>query len=299
ISEHKSGRRFVVRVPACGWHPKWTDLDDDSWSVQVSSMRYIKRKTGLPMPDVLEYSSFLNNPLGAPFQIQSFVPGQLAVEAWHQKDGPIDCETMRQNILRSVAKNVCRLNVLEYEGMGALHFHCGEPDLGRAITLPYGGTMERDADFFEHLQEYVQMIYPSSNNWLVNGLLRMYNIILDAMPHASQDDDTEKFALSPPDFDLQNIVVDGEGNVTGFLDWDRVETLPDFMAWSCYPIFLTEDWRPTYQYPYASFESSPEQLDMYRRQYADYLAEACGGEAQCRFTRKSHLYTTVQLAVLG
>ena len=55
---------------------------------------------------------------------------------------------------------------------------------------------------------------------------RLWRITKATLQHLPFRAASDGFVLSPPDFDSQNILVDDQGNVTGIIDWDLVQTLP-------------------------------------------------------------------------
>ncbi|KAL9094633.1 MAG: hypothetical protein Q9165_003193 [Trypethelium subeluteriae] len=131
-----------------------------------------------------------------------------------------------------------------------------------------------------------------------SGVSKFYELLISHLPlskasSSAAGSDPEQFFVSPPDNNLQNILADERGNITGFIDWDSIESLPAYLSWAGQPIFLRADWMEEYDWPVVSGQSnSPTELAHYRKQYARYLAEACGG-TDCRitgFTEKSAMF---------
>ncbi|KAK3329701.1 hypothetical protein B0H66DRAFT_35093 [Apodospora peruviana] len=76
----------------------------------------------------------------------------------------------------------------------------------------------------------------------------------------------EGFVLAVPDFDSQNIMTDDQGNLTGLIDRDFVQTMPRCLGYSRYPGWITRDWNPLmFGWPGSSRENSPEELERYRK----------------------------------
>ena len=121
-------------------------------------------------------------------------------------------------------------------------------------------------------------------------------------------DNVEKpFVLCHPDLDLQNILVDNEGNVVGLIDWDGVATVPRSVG-CAYPKWITRDWNPyDYNYPdrgYGRREQPPQELNHYRQVYTGFLEELSTGEHEnavarsfVSTVRKSLLVEKLDLAV--
>jgi hypothetical protein len=96
----------------------------------------------------------------------------------------------------------------------------------------------------------------------------------------------ETFTLRHNDLDLQNNLVDDEGNITGIIDWDGCLTLPRCIGSAAVPKFLRADW-----FPHRNLDRSPHmtwKLRAYRTQYASYLKD-CGCQ-DAEYTEKSALY---------
>ncbi|KAF2623029.1 hypothetical protein BU25DRAFT_479614 [Macroventuria anomochaeta] len=98
----------------------------------------------------------------------------------------------------------------------------------------------------------------------------------------------ETFTLHHADRDLQNILVDSSGNITGITDWDRCLAVPRCIGSSSAPLFLQKDWMLAYlnylsTSPYMAFTTH-----CYRQIYAATLAEQGCGDA--KYTMKSAMY---------
>ena len=100
-----------------------------------------------------------------------------------------------------------------------------------------------------------------------------------AFPESRNQD--RRFVLTHPDLDVQNILVAGDGTVTGLIDWDGVAAVPREVGCAQYPLWLMRDWVPLrYRYDAEkgqSFgdvgyeESPPAELASYRAMYANFM----------------------------
>jgi len=110
------------------------------------------------------------------------------------------------------------------------------------------------------------------------------------LTHSSHTPTTpESFVLRNPDLDLQNILVDPHGNVTGILDWENSIAVPRCVGFSSVPDFLRRDWRAGYsltQLPHMTW-----QLEHHRQVYARAMMET--GALDAKFTAKSATYRAV------
>ena len=120
--------------------------------------------------------------------------------------------------------------------------------------------------------------------------------MIDYLPLSTSTSDVtdhETFVLCPPDYDSQNFLIDNEGNLTGILDWDMVQTVPRYLGYACYPGWITRDWDPLmYNHP-SEIENTPEELEGFREQWDNKMRELLGGEKDYRFTSKSHIFDNV------
>jgi serine/threonine protein kinase len=104
----------------------------------------------------------------------------------------------------------------------------------------------------------------------------------------------ETFVLRHVDLDLQNILVDEDGNVTGIVDWDGCAAVPHCLGYASMPTFLRRDWLPNYdisRLPHLSWS-----LDRYRELYAQAMEEVCKS-SDAKYTRKSPMYQLVSAAL--
>ncbi|KAF2090955.1 hypothetical protein K490DRAFT_62286 [Saccharata proteae CBS 121410] len=318
--------KVCVRVPACGRVGLWTDIDAGALRDYALTMKYIKDNTGCPVPGVFGYDTTLENAIGAPYIAMSFMKGRGAAEVW-QNQGP-DKEQKRQTLLKSLAKAISELRVLEFNGMGGLQFPTDDtalPSIGPVYFANFGNTT-RDAEFFKCQEEFVgdgpfdnsvSSARKEIQRWLAAGeedyknheltdeeyheslgMFKYFSMMIDLLPGPSDEPGVapETFVLVPPDYDLQNLLADDNGNITAILDWDRVETVPRYYGWARTPDFLQADWEAQYYWPHVNgLTESPLAMDRYRADFARYMGEACGidgrdgGKDSC-FTARSHLY---------
>lgn len=335
IVQYDDGSKVAIKVPACGWGKKWMKADEESMRNQVNTIQYIRRKTDFPVPTVVAWDATMNSCFGAPFIIMECLEGKNVSVAWFDdNDGPLPLEQKRRNILKSVAQNINKLHELSFDKMGALYFDDvnDEPTIGPSIDVWHGmsertnKTLKLDLDDFlepacESSQDY---FWEALEDWRdkkmeawdaqcpgqkehIQGIYMLFSIFLDYLPHSpltsKPDAGPETFVLTPPDFDWQNIIVDDYGNVTGFVDWDRVQSMPKFLGWAGVPGFLAADYWEDYDWPRRDgFPAlSPDELIHYRKLYSHFMEEACRGlgegGADWKYTPKSHIFDCLTSAI--
>jgi aminoglycoside phosphotransferase (APT) family kinase protein len=317
VIEFEDGIKYVIRVPAVGWGARWTENASNAFRSQVLTMRAIKDKTSMPIPEVYDFDTTQSNLIGAPYMVMSFIPGGTVLSKWFEKDGSTTLEERRRNILASVAKAMSQLQTFTFEKTGSLRFgddldnekieigRCYDWDEGSFGVGKMGKKLNvQDFGPFESSKKYLQYQLEHLSNGedcsaLGLGAKKITSMMISLLPLLKHRDGDETSVISLPDFDSQNIMVDDEGDVTGILDWDLVQTVPRFLGYCRYPEWITRDWDPI-RYEYLQHnncerENCPEELKNYRKWYEIEMKKCLrGGDA--RFTTKSHIYEAVAIA---
>jgi hypothetical protein len=104
----------------------------------------------------------------------------------------------------------------------------------------------------------------------------------------------ETFILRHDDLDLQSILVDSDGNVTGIIDWDGCAAVPRCLGYISTPTFLRRDWLP--DYTLARLPHMTWALERYRNVYAEAMDEFCEF-LDAKYTCKSVMYQLVLAAL--
>jgi hypothetical protein len=127
----------------------------------------------------------------------------------------------------------------------------------------------------------------SESSFKCNGTRTLLTLIF-AQPafHGPVD---ETFTLHHNDLDLQNILVDDEGKVTGIIDWDNAIAAPRCIDATAVPMFLRNDWFPNYTFGLQVPPCMAWNYQHYREIYAAAMIEA-GTVDDAKFTLKSGLY---------
>lgn len=327
--EYIDGEKVCIRIPVNGHAGAWSVADGQALRSQALILRWLKRTTKLPVPDVLGFGEDLSNSLGAPYVIMSVAEGRPLVEVWNEDSNKYPLEELRQRILKSLANALAKLRFLQFPEGGTLQLCADDkesdrmPRVGTSVDMSereYEGDVEED--------DWVSKPYKSSEERLRMALVRwwekrqstptyatpielwrgihiLYAMVLDYFPfkYAVSELGEERFSLRPPDFDWQNIFADDEGNITGLIDWDRLDTVPAYMGWFSVPIWLEADWLSQFEWPgpigapLTGKMSPPEELERYREDYARYIKEASENHPDSVFTCKSHLFDAVVMAL--
>ncbi|KAL2756518.1 hypothetical protein ACRALDRAFT_2026580 [Sodiomyces alcalophilus JCM 7366] len=272
-SHHLDDHKLVIRVPATGWADGMTDDAARALESKVTTLRLLATKTSVPVPKVIAFNTTYNNDIKAPYLYISFVPGKSVSKAWFKTTGPTSLEERRLRILKTLSGCIAQLSRFRFQKIGSLHsMEDGSLVIGPCYDYHKNndGTLRVVASGpFDTAASYLKEHRAKANTKSVWGISasKLTNAMI---PYLPAYDSTEGFVLCPPDFDSQNIMVDDEGNITGIIDWDHVQTLPQCVGYSIYPSWITRDWNPLmYGWPkLADSEDSPqelERLEIYRK----------------------------------
>jgi hypothetical protein len=106
-------------------------------------------------------------------------------------------------------------------------------------------------------------------------------------------DEQESFVLRHPDLDLQNILVDDDGNVTSILDWHEMITAPRCTGYASLPKSITDEWFPGFTVTDPPLMSWT--VDHYRQIYTEARKQHGGDDS--KHTYKSSMYQAAVAAV--
>lgn len=243
-------------------------------------------------------------------------------------------EQFRHRCLQTLALAMRKLSTLRFAQAGTLNYNSDGnvcsfqplriPDLERMneniLEWQLGNKELDDGDYFLEIgpfdsddceREYLMSLLdqqPPAAGKLGQGIYQLLRLFLEWMP---QNNTGDSFVISHPDLDLQNVLVDESGTVTGLIDWDGASTVSR-LAGCNYPKWLTQDWDP-WNYAYRSGQlnivggravPSPRELKRYRQLYTDFLDQASAENGDKTLTlnyvdtvRKSLLLKSLELAI--
>ncbi|KAH6982304.1 hypothetical protein BKA56DRAFT_720763 [Ilyonectria sp. MPI-CAGE-AT-0026] len=283
--------KLVIRVPATGWGSGMTPTTARAMESQVATMRLIRNKTTIPVPEIYALDTTDDNEIGAPYLCMSFIPGKPVSEVWFDDPGTLAREELRLLLLSGLDK------------MGSIM----DDGSGSTIIGPLydwhekedGGLQVAVSGPFDSLSAFLHKnpIASSDKNVWDKAEAKVAELIMGFLPTL---DSPPGFVLCPPYFDSQNVLVNDEGTVTGLVDRDLAQTMPRFMGYARYPGWITRDWDPLmYGWPkMAESEDSPETLERYRAYYNTELGKALKWQGDWKFTERSHIAEAIWIATL-
>ncbi|KAF8314132.1 hypothetical protein F5887DRAFT_908515 [Amanita rubescens] len=304
------GVKWAIRIPAKDDVHKPSRIR--SLYLDIITQRFTSSKTSIPIPQIHYWSLDSSNILSRPFVIMDFIPGTNLSKLWNDRSWITDQK--REKIFEQIAGWMTELSALEFDQIGCLdwdeasgtHRIVPFPDSSAFLVRLWQGSEEPDstavpAGPFNAAHEYLSFILSLRRRISDSSILAILQLFLSALPDSTLDG--PPFALCPPDFDSQNVLVDNDGIITGIIDWDGVRTLPRQGGAAAYPAWLTVDWVPIcYGWKKdASPEDnmrhdSPTELASYRRAYLGAITRASGGKLT-HVARNSHIWTTMHNAI--
>ena len=307
VLEFNDDVRWIARIPGHGL--RFGELDCTKMDCEYHAMRFLRRKTTIPIPEVY-FWTIQTNAIGVPFALMAYLEGKTLDETWL----PVLNAEQRLSILTQIATYMSELYSLKFKLQGLIRFDDkSEPQqIGSFISLdgdsvclwastceygPYKTLKQKFEDCFDDEDEGL-----SSGEKAIVHILRM---AVKSIPPVLAEDSS--FAPTISDINAQNILIDIHGQITGFIDWDDVHTSSTCTGCGSFPSFITRDWDPDeYQYDSnhplkgdSAYEESPEQLSKYRRHYAmawEELGKSLEG-FDVRMTRSSHLIGAITTAL--
>ncbi|RAR02800.1 serine threonine protein kinase protein [Stemphylium lycopersici] len=337
LYRNRKFEEFVVRIPAHGTSALWSEEDRFMMEREVDLMRHVRRNTNAPVAEIFDHDTGCDNSLGRPYIVEARIPGSPAYNIWFEKgihydpemalrdgDHPSnDTEKKRVNFLWSLADAMNELRKLEFDQTGTLvvqyvhgqgetssigsHYTWTSPqDPGRATEhTPSSTTQEFLKDPLDRCCNIEAECAQGGEDWRRNvelcrkvGIRKILDMVVST-PAFNQP--AETFTICHPDLDLQNILTDEEGYVTGIIDWDGAFLAPRCMGASSVPKFLNRDWFPEEFGGLYSFPNLIWRTSHYRSIYAAAMINESQLETHpdaCLITN-SAIYTSAITGLVG
>ena len=298
--EFDDGKVWVLKLSANG-HPRcWDKFAAEALESEAFTMRWIRGKTTIPVPEVYGFNSSMENAIGCPYILMEHIEGQSLYKGWfNPQASPARLEQFRARALQTIAAAMVQLHRIRFQTNGSLRFRpdgtlCGfqsarvadfmgmaaRPldDPSRDVPFAQKGPFKDPMDFLLFNFSRRQSMYDDSAH--MRGLHESLRLFTQWTLEPVCGD-RHPFVLGHPDFDLQNILVKEDGTLCGIIDWDGVGAVPHTVGCLRYPLWLTHDWEPSnYNYDAARGgknvesdrrENSPIENQFYRQMYARFM----------------------------
>lgn len=294
------GTLWVLKVPANGHHQCWDAPASKALTSEALTMRLIRRKTTVPVPEVFAFDASLQNELGCPFILMELIHGKPLQEVWFDQGlSQAKREQIRIRSLHGIAEAMAQLNTLTFNQGGSLVFDVKGDVSGigssNIVDLETQYANMRSADYdntmafcqtgpFSDEKSYLLSLVDAREGSRELGIVEQgaYKLLRLFVEWSLMDKSTAQekpFVLAHPDFDNQNILVSDDGSLAGIIDWDWIAAVPHCIGPQSLPKFLTQDYDPNnYAYDVEAGEpkegfiaDSPSELASYRAMYAQFM----------------------------
>ncbi|POS74668.1 hypothetical protein DHEL01_v206936 [Diaporthe helianthi] len=315
--------RMVIRVPACGKSGSLTGPAERWLKSNVQTLKYITANTTIPVPKVYDFDTTADNEIAAPYTAMSFIEGHTVGEIWFRRSGPTSREERRQRILQQLARFMVQLSLLSFDRIGSLSPDPnGGGDVSVGPSFDFGWTNQGDMTINEtgpivSSRDWMRCFWASPytlhpgpggvihpgpegrrDSYFNRGTIQLLKTIGKMIP-----EQTSHFSLAPPDLDYYNVMADERGIITGIIDWDNTQTVPDFLGCLRYPAWILwdrfdDDPRPDV----GTAEGRARELPRNQAYYLEQVTEALvarGRGAEAQYTKNSEFYESFWLAFIN
>ena len=299
------GVHWALRIPGYGNYGEKEYMD--KMNSEYNTMRYIRSKTSIPMPEIYFWDAS-DEELGTAYAFMEWIEGKSLEECWFEPEWR--SEERRLNVLTSIANHMAQLHTLEFDQIGTLRF-TDKGDVSHVDAFMIVRGWEAPWEFIQSVGPFAKSKDALLDDWRQepgerkSASLSVLRQAIHSIPDFMFNDG--KYPLSVSDFNPQNILVNKKGQIVSFIDWDGVATEPACMGSARLPTWITRDWDPAC---YAwepegqdlekyKEEDSPETLLRYRRHYANAFAKAAQGQHgyDDRQTSLSHIVEAISIAI--
>ncbi|EXJ80739.1 hypothetical protein A1O3_07023 [Capronia epimyces CBS 606.96] len=203
--------------------------------VEVASMKFLKAKTGMPVPEIHSYSVDAKNEVGAPYILMDYIDGNVATELRAAKNCDVGLfGTLHQD--RKFREQMARIQVtlssFEFDRIGSLYqdettseFFIGpDAETGKG---PWASSMDYYADLANHaLQDCVANAGADFQTSWSFAIPVLFKHLISVYGHDNDSTGAGPFKLTNRDFGAHNLLVNNDFEIIGVIDLDGVMAAP-------------------------------------------------------------------------
>lgn len=236
--------KWVILIPLRG---RCFSNAEKSWlESDIRAMEFIGERTDILIPHIYGYDHSTKNKIRAPYVLMDFMEGDRVEDVWADWD-----EEKRLLCLLQCAESMRKLGKFGFNRIGVLgcDYRKGEYVV-RGIPSDAEGKSVSLAGPFPSTKAYLDNIWRTKAIELGSNinpeadknrqLLVLLKLLIPAL--VDLDPATHNFFLSLPGFRGGNVLADRNGNVTGFVGWEKVMIMPKAMGYARYPEWIIKDW---------------------------------------------------------
>ena len=219
----------------------------DCMGIEIATMNYIRLNSDIPVPEVFGYDLSAENTVGAPYIFIEYLHGTVAAELQQAKEcgtGTFGSPEQDRRFWTQMAEYHVQLASLTFDKIGSIHQNGDKFIIGPEIETGEG-PWDTSQQYYEALVRHKMQVASTDAPPEVreSESFSFPSKFMELMESTQPVDapNTRKFGLANRDFGAHNVLVDGEFNIVGFIDFDGViaapsavvAQLPELMDLSC------------------------------------------------------------------
>ena len=118
VIHFQDGVKWCARVPQHASPNHFGEAQAQTMSVELELLRYIHKKTSVPIAQIRHYDTTFDNPFGAPFSLISWIDGKPVQEVWFDTESRVPLKERRLRILKSLAQAMAQLSSVSFPLIG-------------------------------------------------------------------------------------------------------------------------------------------------------------------------------------
>ncbi|KAH8727750.1 kinase-like domain-containing protein [Phaeosphaeriaceae sp. PMI808] len=238
--EYKLGGRHVVRrlvfQDGSCWivrlqRQKATPDSIQRLLVEVNTLRVVRERTDIPVPNIIDYEANCNTDIGAPLMLLEYIPADTAMDSfggWPAHKGHIPTH-FRSKFYTKMAKIQVDLTSVRFPKIGSIvQLSDGSYSVGAIPRI--GGPFETAAGFFHAWAQAMQNKFPLNEKSIrartppniVDEVIKSINDFPAKLSDFTQHHffQSGPFPLIHPDLWTSNVLIDSDCDVQGVIDWE-------------------------------------------------------------------------------
>ncbi|KAI9069802.1 kinase-like protein [Trametes sanguinea] len=277
--EYDDGRHDIVRAANTEYNGDGPKIVDTEQRVkrEIGILQWLKAHSGIPVPAIRAVFTS-GHPEGFTVVVMEKLPGSMVLNSLGAAPYAV-----KERFVRGLADIQVQLFQMEMpQGVGTAQFEGGRLSLVPRVAIDPFHSASR---VFGTLEEYVaDLIEKVSSSPPTGGpdddarsrVLARLDAELPAIYARISKPSHRRSVLHHGDPSPMNVLMDGEGNVTGVIDWEYQAVLPAVLAVE-YPQYIRYDgkWDPRFPHKAATVESwwlsSAEDSVRLREVYAEAI----------------------------
>ncbi|KAB5569933.1 phosphotransferase enzyme family-domain-containing protein [Coniochaeta sp. 2T2.1] len=220
---------------------------------EVATLRWVKRKTDIPVPAIICFDDSSDNDIGFAWMLMEIMPGTSAYKLWRKMT--MDQKTALVERVAEYEDQLLRASSeANFRHIGSLSVDDGEEENESPSPKP-----GRIVDHHWFMDDHFNYDDPDNEeediDW-INAFIKVAMKLLALLPKTfpSLQRPSERTYLWHSDLNMNNILLDDEGNITAVLDWESL---------SCQPLWVST------QVPHFLLATRPRERQPLRDGYAD------------------------------